>query len=124
MKKLKIVLLSLLATILAAILFFVAVFIYTDQFKKEEIYRGTDPDSEYVFVLYQVGAPGWPFGPVKAEVRVLNAMGNTVDKESVLVYTDGARLTESYIGEINWGEKTLEIDFLGENRTSCVLEWN
>ena len=82
------------------------------------------PGKGNVFVLYQVGAPEWPFGPVKAEVRVLDSKGKTLDKESVLVYTDGACLTYHYISAVHWEEDSFEIDFSGEKTTSCRLEWN
>ena len=135
MKKTKIVLISvsvsilavILAVVIAATLFvgaFIAGLIYEEHFKKVEIYREPSPSNEYVFVLYQVGAPEWPFGPVKAEVRVLDSKGKTLDKESVLVYTDGACLTYHYISTVLWEEDSFEIDFNGEILTSCTLEWN
>ena len=125
MRKLKTVHLSVLAFILLAIMPFFTGCMHVDQLQnKEEVYRESSPDNAYTLVVCQVGDPGWPYGPVKAEVRVQSAKGKTVDKESVLVYTDGTRLTKHHIEEVDWSEKTLTIDFWAESHTSCVLEWN
>lgn len=102
---------------------FVSLFIYEDQFAKREVYRESSSNGEFVFVLYQVGQPGWPFGPVKAEIRVLNEKGKTMDKESIVIHTDGAQLNEFYIDEICWGDNMVEVVCSGEDGTaSYVLE--
>ena len=44
-----------------------------------KIYRESSPNNEYVFALYQVGLPKWPFDPVKAQIKVVNSSGKTVD---------------------------------------------
>lgn len=129
-------LLSVIAIILvAAILLFVgyitltiaffAVMEITDPlFYRPEVYRGSSSDNEYVLVIKQIGSPGWPYGPVKAQIKVLNANEKKLDKETVLVYTDGTDLWPEYhVGEIRWGENTLEIDFNGEKPFTQVMEW-
>ena len=108
MRKLKTVHLSVLAFILLAIMPFFTGCMHVDQLQnKEEVYRESSPDNAYTLVVCQVGDPGWPYGPVKAKVRVQSAKGKTVDKESVLVYTDGTRLTKHHIEEVDWSERLL-----------------
>lgn len=63
--------------------------IYADQFQKTKIYSESCPNNEYTFILYQVGSPAWPFGPVKAQIKVINSNGKTVDNK-----VDGKILTE------------------------------
>lgn len=104
-------------------IFFVSYFIFSDQFVKQEVYRQSSPNGEFVFVLFQVGQPRWPFGPVKAQIRVMNSKGKTIDKESIVIHTDGGQLNEFYIDEICWGEEILEVICSGEDGTaSYVLE--
>lgn len=114
-----------IAVILIAVIFFVAINVYADRFMKSEVYREASPDGEFQFVLYQVGQPGWAFGPVKAQLCVLDSNGKTVDKESIVIHTDGAQLNECYLDEINWGDTALEVVCRGEDGTATyVLELN
>lgn len=123
MKIYKRILISIVLLVSISIILFVSLFIYEDQFAKSEVYRESSPNGDFIFVLYQVGQPGWPFGPVKAEIRVLNAKGKTIDKESIVIHTDGAQLNEVYIDEICWSENMIEVVCSGEDGTaSYVLE--
>lgn len=109
--------------VLTAIISFVMIFIYEDQYKKKEVYRESNPDGDLVFVLYQVGQPEWPFGPVKAQVCVLDSKGKTVDKEAIVIHTDGAQLNEFYLDEVTWSENVVEVVCSGEDGTKTyVLE--
>ncbi len=123
MKKWKIAHISLFAIIFIVILLFVAAFIYEDQFHKTEIYRESSPNNKYVFILYQVGSPEWPFGPVKAQIKVVNSKGKTVDKESISIHNDGAGLYEYNVQEIRWYDTKLEFDCSGEISATYVLEF-
>ena len=109
------VLIISVSVVLFLVLLFVAIYIYTDQFQKKEVYRESSPNGEFQFVLYQVGQPGWSFGPVKAQLCVVDSNGKTVDKESIVIHTDGAQLNEVYLDEIQWGEKALSVVCRGED---------
>ena len=122
MKIFKRILIAFIVIILVSIISFVAIFIYEDQFKKREIYRENSPNSEYEFILYQVGSPSWPFGPVKAQIKVVNSKGKTVDKESILIYNDGAAVYKYNVQEIRWYDTKLEFDCSGEISATYVLE--
>ena len=74
-------------------------------------------------MLYQVGSPSWPFGPVKAEIKVINSVGKTVDKESILIYNDGGPVHEYNVQEIRWYDTKLEFDCNGEISATYVLEF-
>ncbi len=123
MKIFKRILISIILLILISVVLFVSLFIYEDQFAKREVYRESSPNGEFVFVLYQVGQPGWPFGPVKAQIKILNSEGKTIDKEAIVIHTDGAQLNEFYIDEVCWSDNTIEVVCSGEDGTaSYVLE--
>lgn len=122
LKIVKVTFLVLLALIVIAI----STFVYFERFHKTEIYRESSPDGLHTFVLCQVGSPGWPFGPVKAEIRVLNAKGRTVAKEAFWVNNDGGSLYEFNIKAIRWYEAKLELDLKGADDptpTTYVLNW-
>ena len=113
-----------IAVVFAVIMVLASVFIYEDQFKKREVYRVENPDNGFAFVLYQVGSPGWPFGPVKAEIRVVNSNGKTLDKEAIVIHTDGAQLSKYYIDGLRWYDTMLEVVCSGEDGTATyVLEF-
>lgn len=123
MKIFKRILISIILLILISVVLFVSLFIYEDQFAKREVYRESSPNGEFVFVLYQVGQPGWPFGPVKAQIKILNSEGKTIDKEAIVIHTDGGQLNEFYIDEVCWSDNTIEVVCSGEDGTaSYVLE--
>ena len=122
MKLFKRIVIAVVIVVFAAIILFVSAFIYEDQFKKTEVYREKSPDSAYEFVLYQVGSPSWPFGPVKAEIKVMDSIGKTVDKESILIYNDGAPVFEYNVEEIRWYDTKLELDCIGEISATYILE--
>ncbi len=115
-KKPKKIFLAVFLMFLAAVIFFASAFIYSEEYKKTEVYREQSPNGEFEFVLYQVGSPGWPFGPVKAQVKLLNAKGEMVDKtENFWVDTDGSALREYYIKDVLWQDKELKVVFSGED---------
>lgn len=108
MKLLKRTVFTIVLIVIAAIFLFISFIIYQEEIRKKEIYRETNPDGDCVFVLYQVGQPDFPFGGVKAEIRLLNANGKTVDKESFNIHTDGGQLNQFYIEEVRWSDATVE----------------
>lgn len=124
MKIIKKILASLLILLFTAVLITAALVIYEEQFRKEEVYRQSSPDGKYVFVLSQVGSPGWPFGPVKAQIEVRSPKGKRMDRESIVVHTDGGRLSRYNIEKIRWYDTFLEVVCRGEDGTAAyVLEF-
>ncbi len=69
MKVFKRIMLSLIAILFVVVVSVIALFIYEVQFKKIAVYRESSPSEDYIFILYQVGQPGWPFGSVKAQIE-------------------------------------------------------
>ncbi len=126
MKKWKIALISLFAILLIAIFSFVSLWIYAEYFEKREVYRENSPDNAHTFVLYQVGSPVWPFGPVKAQIKVLRSNGKCMDNENIIIHNDGAGVYDVNIHEIRWYDTLLEVDCTGEAEGSSatyVLEF-
>ena len=121
MKKLKVVIVSLIVIILVAIFSFISLLFYAEYFEKREIYREMSPNSEFEFVLYQVGSPEWPFGPVKAQIMVVNSNGKTVDKEAISIHNDGAGLYEYNIKNIYWYDTRLELECTGTTENSTAI---
>lgn len=126
MRKWKSFIIILIVAVLVTILSFVALVVYERAFEKTEIYRENSPDNEFVFILYEVGEPIGSFGPVDAQIKVLNSKGKTVDKEVFSVNNDGGHLLEINIEEIRWYDTKLELDLRGADdalSTTYVLEF-
>ena len=124
MKHIQTILASVLILLFAAVLIVVSLVIYEELFRKEEVYRQSSPDGEYVFVLSQVGSPGWPFGPVKAQIEVRSFKGKRMDRESIVVHTDGGQLSQYNIETIRWHDTFLEVVCCGEDgATAYVLDF-
>ena len=121
MKIFKRIVVTIIIIILVAIISFVAIFIYEDQFKKREVYRENSPYNGYEFVVYQVGSPSWPFGPVKAEIKVINSAGKTIDKESISIHNDGAGIYKHNIKNIVWHDTKLEVECTGTTEHSTAI---
>lgn len=124
MKIFKRIIISLVILVFIVIISFVSVFIYAEFFEKREVYREVNPNTEYEFILYQVGSPSWSYGPVKAEIKVINSAGKTVDKESILIYNDGGPVFKYNVQEIHWYDTKLEFDCSGEISATYVLEFD
>ena len=108
-----------IVTIITAV---VVAFVYEENFKKTEIYKEQSPNNEYEFVLYQVGAPAWPYGPVKAEIEVLDSEGDTLDKESILIYNDGGPLSERNVDDVRWNDNSVEFFCVAEVSATYMME--
>lgn len=115
---------AVIIAIVTIITTFVFAFVYEENFKKTEVYREQSPNKEYEFVLYQVGAPAWPFGPVKAEIRVLDPDGKTIDKESIVVYNDGGTLSEYNVDDVRWNYNSVEFICVAEVSATYMLEFD
>lgn len=92
-----------------AVIFFVAIYIYEDQFMKREIYQENSPGGNYTVLLYQVGSPQWSFGSVKAKLILENANGRKIDEETFTLANDGAGVFEHNVEKITWKENQVEI---------------
>ncbi len=108
-----IIFLVLVLLIVLCVTFFVAAFIYGDRFQKTEIYTEVSPDGAYTFVLNQIGQPGFPFGPVKAEIKVCDAKGKTLDKCTFYLNNDGTSIWVGQIKEIRWYDTGVEMRIHG-----------
>ncbi|MBQ8324164.1 MAG: hypothetical protein IJX82_03340 [Clostridia bacterium] len=123
MKLFKKIILTVFILLFVAAAVFVSLLVYEIQFKKTEVHREESPDGAYEFVLYQVGAPGWPYGPVKAEIRVLDAEGDVLDKETIVIGNDGGNITVHNLDELRWSDTALEVVCHGEEGvTTYILE--
>ena len=120
MKKSRKIGLVLVGIVLAAILAFMSLLVYAEWFDKREVYRETSPDSTYTFILYQVGSPEWPFGPVKAQIKVVDSKGKTVDKAFISIHNDGAAVHEWNVKEISWYDTKLELECTGTTEHSTA----
>ena len=120
-KPFKIVLLSIFLLIVTAVVVFASLFFYEKYFQVQEVYRVDGPDGRSVFVLCQVGQPDWPFGPVGAQIKTLDAQGKIVDRKSIVVNTDGAQLSKYNVWELNWSEESLEVVIVGEDGTAAYV---
>ena len=120
MRMFKRAVIAVVVIIFLAIIAFMSVFIYEIKFKKIEIYREYSPDHAYEFVLYQVGSPEWPFGPCKAEIKVVDPKGKTADRESILIHNDGAQVSEYNIKSVRWYDSKLELECTGTTEHSIA----
>lgn len=75
----------------------------------EHITSKTSPDGLYTVSLYQIGAPEWPFGPVKAKLVLTDSKGKELDEERFSLLNDGTGVYEGNIVEIAWLEDRAEI---------------
>ncbi len=75
----------------------------------EHITSKTSPDGLYTVSLYQIGAPEWPFGPVKAKLVLTDSKGKELDEERFSLLNDGTGVYEGNIVEISWLEGRAEI---------------
>lgn len=107
----------LLIIILIAILAFVLILIYEDQFKKREIHQESSLDGNYTVSLYQVGSPQWPFGSVKAKLILNDTNGKKIDEEKFGLANDGVGVFVGNIKKITWMEGQVEI-IMGECDTT------
>lgn len=75
----------------------------------EHITSKTSPDGLYTVSLYQIGAPEWPFGPVKAKLVLTDSKGKELDEERFSLLNDGTGVYEGNLVEIAWLEGRAEI---------------
>lgn len=75
----------------------------------EHITSKTSPDGLYTVSLYQIGAPEWPFGPVKAKLVLMDSKGKELDEERFSLLNDGTGVYEGNLVEIAWLEDRAEI---------------
>ncbi len=52
---------------------------------------------------------------------MLNVQGKTIDKEAIIIHSDGAQLSEFNIDEIRWYEDALEVECSGEGGTATYV---
>ena len=69
--------------------------LYEFNYKKTEILK--ESEGSYTLTMYQVGVPGWPFGPVNGEF-ILDKDGKKINTCSFSVRNDGGGLSSG-----KWG---------------------
>ncbi len=117
MKKLKSIFLIVFLILLIVGIAIVATYVYYDQLKKTEVFREYSPNDAFEVVVFQVGSPKWPFGPVKAQIKLYNSNGKIVVKtDAFWVDTDGAPLFDSMIEQVSWHDKVVDMTLWGENQ--------
>ena len=97
--------------IILAIIAFATWFVYVSEFEKTELCRYISPDEEYNVIVYEIGDASWPFGPVKAQLKVVDQWGKTVAEREFWVYNDGGNLDLGNITSIVWLDSRVEITF-------------
>lgn len=113
----KIILISLAVIVIVGLVFGAGI-VYDSEIKRTEVLRQQSPNEEYELVVYQVGAPKWSFGPVKAQLKLIDKKEKNVDKTEVFsVNNDGASLTEYSIDEVFWHKEQVTVTISDEQGT-------
>ena len=86
--------------------------------EKTMIATQTSPDGGYTVSLFQVGAPKWSFGPVKAVLVLEDESGKVIDKENISLANDGTDVHKDNIVEIVWCDNHVEIEMREFDTTS------
>ncbi|MBQ0125708.1 MAG: hypothetical protein KBS59_05220 [Clostridiales bacterium] len=98
-KTLKIVIISVLALIIVAIVVKNVRFYYLTNVKMTEIDKSVSPDGKYSLVLMQVGEPEWPFGATHGALVLSEILdGGTekiISKTNITIQDDGSILFPS-----------------------------
>lgn len=97
-------------------------FVYSEFFHTTTINTQSSPDGRYTLYLQQIGSPGWPFGPVTAQVTLKEGT-KTIEKQKVEVYNDGGPVWENQ-WEVEWRDDSVVIVVdLGEMDGEETLEF-
>ena len=123
MKKIiKRTLLAVVCLMLVAIIYFCSAFIYHEFFRATTVDTQVSPDGRYTLYLQQIGSPGWPFGPVTAQV-MLKEGDKTIKKEQLEVYNDGGPVWEEQ-WTVEWRDDSVKITVeLGEMDGEEIFEF-
>lgn len=90
--------------------------LYEFSFKRMQILK--ESKGSYTLTMYQVGEPGWPFGPVNGEF-VLHKGGKKVNTCSFSVSNDGGGLT-SGSAVFKWEDDCIKILVSGEEQEDML----
>lgn len=90
--------------------------LYQMNYKKTQILEETQ--GAYTLTMYQVGEPGWPFGPVNGKF-VLRKEGKKVTVYSFLVSNDGGGLTAGN-AVVKWSDDCVKIRIIGEEQEDML----
>ena len=91
--------------------------VYREEFKKIPLYWENSPDSAYTFIYYQVGRQEWAYQKVKAQIRVCDAKGKTLDKVNITVLQDGGRASKYDVKSIHWYDTKLACEIRGSDES-------
>ena len=109
----KTVFIWLLVAFFVAVLCFGAYILYLEEIRTEEIHTLRSPDGNYTVEVFQVGSPGWSFGPVKARLILSDNNGETLDRLDISLNNDGSGVDPYNINDIRWLDHTVELDIQG-----------
>lgn len=94
----------------------IAVIKYEVDYKKTEVLKASE--GAYTLTMYQVGEPGWPFGPVKGQF-VLRKDGKKCNTFSFAVANDGGNLSPGNV-LIKWEEDCVRLRVNGEEQEDML----
>lgn len=80
----------------------------------EEVFQVSSPDERYQLHFYQIGAPGFPFGPVTVRVTATDQDGKFLDSVTFKLQTDGTALSIHNLENIQWHPDRVTITLLEE----------
>ena len=90
--------------------------LYEFNYKKTEILK--ESEGSYTLTMYQVGVPGWPFGPVNGEF-ILDKDGKKINTCSFSVRNDGGGLSSGN-AVMKWTENCVKIRVSGEEQEDML----
>ena len=111
MKKRRIVL-TVLRSIALVFLAGTGYLIYETEYKTTEI--ETSRKEDYRLTIYQVGTPGFPFGPGSCRI-VLSRNGKTVDRADITLHNDGKWPDETDF-DVAWETGGVSVTVHGEEQ--------
>ena len=116
MKKVLKAIAIVLGVIFLLLMIGIAFFSYEFNFKKVEISQSIE--GIYTVTMYQVGEPGWPFGPVSGEF-VLRKEDEKINTYSFSVSNDGGSLTSGN-AVFQWKDDCVKIRVCGEEQEDML----
>ena len=118
-KTLKIVIISVLALIIVAIVVNCVRSYYISNVKMTEIDKSVSPDGKYSVTLFQVGEPEFPFGATHGAVVLSEILdGGTekiISKTNITIHDDGSILFPSR-WDVSWEDDGAHVTLFGSEQ--------
>lgn len=80
----------------------------------EEVFQITSPNGDYSLHFYQIGAPGFPFGPATVLATVTDSRGYISDSVIFQLQTDGTSLSIHNFSDAQWSKDSVTFLLLEE----------